>query len=97
MDALLNLYHSFVDFILALIYLIYKLGVFIKDTFYIVLVPFQFIKDIITGLDFSKTYTFTYNGGEVLTTITQNLGLPLTLILGLFFIIILWQKVKDIF
>jgi hypothetical protein len=96
MDFLQALYHSFVDFILMFLYFFTKLGEFITSLINIVLIPFNFVKDIITGLDFSKTYTFNYQGGQILSSVQNNLGFPVLAVLGLFMIVLIWKKVKSI-
>jgi hypothetical protein len=78
------------------LYFFVKLGELITSFINIVLIPFSFIKDIITALDFSKTYTFNYQGGQILSSVQNSLGFPVIGVLGLFVIIIVWQKIKDI-
>lgn len=98
MDFLQSIYQVLIDFILSFVYLFYKLGQFLAVLVQFVLIPINFIKDVLTGLDFSKTIEISYapSGVNIITQL-NNLGLPVLIIFSLFFIIMLWRKVKEVF
>jgi hypothetical protein len=96
MEILTEIYHTIVDFFLVIVYFFYKLGDSLISLLNLALTPFIFLKDIITGLDFSNTQSLNFNFNEYFNLLNNYLG-GFGLLLGLLIVVLLWVKLKKIF
>jgi hypothetical protein len=96
MDILTDIYHTIVDFFLVMVYFFYKLGDSLISLLNLALTPFTFLKDIITGLNFSNTQSLNFNFNEYFNLLNNYLG-GFSLLLGLLIVVLIWVKLKKIF
>jgi len=96
MDFLSLIYHTIVDFFLVIVYFFYKLGDSLISIVNLALTPFNFLKDVITGLNFSNTQSLNFNFNQYFNLLDSTLG-SFSLLLGLLIIVLLWVKLKKIF
>jgi hypothetical protein len=96
MDFLYNIYHLLVDFFLIIVYFFQKLGESLGSLINLALLPFNFLKDIVTNLNFSASQSLDFNFNQYFDLL-DNLGSVFNLILSLLVVILLWVKLKKIF
>jgi hypothetical protein len=95
-DILLDIYHTIVDFFLVIVYFFQKLGSSLVSLVQLAITPFTFLKDIITGLNFSNTQSLNFNFNQYFNLLNNYLG-GFSLLLGLLIVVLLWVKLKKIF
>jgi hypothetical protein len=96
LDILFNIYHTIVDFFLIIVYFFQKLGSSLAGLVQLAITPFTFLKDIITGLNFSNIQSLNFNFNEYFNLLNNYLG-GFGLLLSLLIIVLLWIKLKKIF
>jgi hypothetical protein len=96
MDTLFLIYHTIVDFFLVIVYFFQKLGSSLVSLVQLAITPFAFLKDIITGLNFSNTQSLNFNFNQYFNLLNTYLG-GFSLLLGLLIVVLIWVKLKKIF
>jgi len=96
MDFLSLIYHIIVDFFLIIVYFFQKLGSSLVSLVNLALTPFNFLKDVIMGLNFSNTQSLNFNFNQYFNLLDTTFG-SFSLLLGLLIIVLLWVKLKKIF
>jgi hypothetical protein len=96
MDTLVLIYHTIVDFFLVIVYFFQKLGESLISLLQLAITPFTFLKDIITGFNFSATQSLNFDFNQYFNLLNNYLG-GFNLLLGLLIVVLLWVKLKKIF